>query len=178
MGRYFAKSYFISNNGNFWVLQTDLKQGLVPLFEAYPTLNDVPSDWDDEKKENLKPKEQELNRKEMMIALGAKHQESVRYQCSYNPGDLRRNLNKPPTGLRWTLKVVKAYPTMDDVVSDWESTKDNDGKKKNGLDKKLNGSDAEEVDFELQLLDSGNKPNTSLKSLKSRGRRVRSEKKI
>ncbi|KAK6751327.1 hypothetical protein RB195_002984 [Necator americanus] len=109
-----------------------IKKGAKRESSAYPTFDDVPSDWGDEKKDKaqkqsskLRPKQPEMNKKELMIALGAKRQES-------------------------------AYPTMDDVESDWE-TKSDDAKKKNGSDNKCNNNNKDEVDFELDLLESEKK---------------------
>ncbi|CAJ0602916.1 unnamed protein product [Cylicocyclus nassatus] len=102
-----------------------IKKGMKKASSAYPTFDDVVSDWEDEeKKPTFKPKERELNKKEKMIAMGAKRQES-------------------------------AYPTMDDIVSDWETNEDV-GKKKDGAEKQGKG-DADDVDFELQLLEADGK---------------------
>ncbi|ETN86707.1 hypothetical protein NECAME_16196 [Necator americanus] len=46
-------------------------------FQAYPTFDDAPSDWDDEKKERLKPRQPVLNAKEKAIAMGAKRDQSA-----------------------------------------------------------------------------------------------------
>ncbi|KHJ89494.1 hypothetical protein OESDEN_10679, partial [Oesophagostomum dentatum] len=105
-----------------------IKKGMKRDSDVYPTLDDVPSDWDDEKKSTiskLKPKEQPLNKKELLIALGAKHQES-------------------------------AYPTLDDVASDWGSKEDEPTKKE--AEEKRDAGNKEEVDFELELLESDRKP--------------------
>ncbi|KAK5977027.1 hypothetical protein GCK32_015145 [Trichostrongylus colubriformis] len=62
--------------------------------DAYPTMDDIKSDWDDEKKEiKIKPKKMELDDKQKIIAMGAK-------------------------------KDTSAYPTMDDIMSDWDSNED------------------------------------------------------
>ncbi|KAK6752948.1 hypothetical protein RB195_004003 [Necator americanus] len=45
--------------------------------DAYPTFDDAPSDWDDEKKERLKPRQPVLNAKEKAIAMGAKRDQSA-----------------------------------------------------------------------------------------------------
>ncbi|EYC35945.1 hypothetical protein Y032_0954g3194 [Ancylostoma ceylanicum] len=45
--------------------------------DAYPTLGDVQSDWDDDAKEKLKPKQPELNDKQKIIAMGAKRDQNA-----------------------------------------------------------------------------------------------------
>ncbi|WKY04070.1 hypothetical protein Q1695_005216 [Nippostrongylus brasiliensis] len=80
---------------------------------AYPTFDDVMSDWEDEKKcskERIQPRKMELDEKQKMIAKGAKRDTS-------------------------------AYPTLDDVPSDWDSgEEDSDAKKGKKKKGKINES--------------------------------------
>ncbi|KAK5969156.1 hypothetical protein GCK32_015574 [Trichostrongylus colubriformis] len=45
--------------------------------DAYPTMDDIKSDWDDEQKEKIKPKKRELDDKQKIIAMGAKKDSSA-----------------------------------------------------------------------------------------------------
>ncbi|KAK6051572.1 hypothetical protein COOONC_10923, partial [Cooperia oncophora] len=45
--------------------------------DAYPTFDDIKSDWDDEKKEKIKPKKMDLDDKQKIIAMGAKKDTSA-----------------------------------------------------------------------------------------------------
>ncbi|VDP15290.1 unnamed protein product [Heligmosomoides polygyrus] len=44
---------------------------------AYPTFDDIQSDWDDDKNEKIKPKKMNLDEKQKKIAMGAKKDTSV-----------------------------------------------------------------------------------------------------